>query len=118
VKAANAYAEALLAQQARYAETAGLPLVGRSVESLKLRLSEARQTGNACLLNLGWGGGLLTKSAFLDTGEESYRAVLRLIPLYARAIQSGLPFPKTRRILFLGNQPAALPGWTLVEFVG
>jgi CRISPR-associated protein Csm5 len=118
VKAANAYAEALLAQQARYAETAGLPLVGRSVESLKLRLSEAKQTGNACLLNLGWGGGLLTKSAFLDTGEESYRAVLRLIPLYARAIQSGLPFPKTRRILFLGNQPAALPGWTLVEFVG
>jgi hypothetical protein len=28
-----------------------------------------------------------------------------------------LPFPKTRHIVFLGNQPAALPGWVKLETV-
>ncbi|MGO9095175.1 MAG: hypothetical protein ACLQGV_08125 [Bryobacteraceae bacterium] len=28
---------------------------------------------------------------------------------------SGLPFPKTRGIVFLHNQPATLPGWAVLE---
>jgi hypothetical protein len=28
---------------------------------------------------------------------------------------SGLPSPKTRRIVFLNNQPATLPGWAVLE---
>jgi hypothetical protein len=27
----------------------------------------------------------------------------------------GLPFPKTRRVVFLHNQPAALPGRAVLE---
>ena len=26
-----------------------------------------------------------------------------------------MPFPKTRRVVFQGNQPASLPGWVLLE---
>jgi CRISPR-associated protein Csm5 len=35
--------------------------------------------------------------------------------LYSRAIQTGLPFPKTRRVVFLENRPATLPGWVRLE---
>jgi hypothetical protein len=37
------------------------------------------------------------------------------MPFYARAIQTGQPFPKTRRVVHLNQQPAALPGWILLE---
>ena len=37
------------------------------------------------------------------------------LPYYERALQTGLPFPKTRRIVFSDNQPATLPGWALLE---
>lgn len=67
------------------------------------------------MLSLGWGGGLLGKTAWLETGDAAYRDVLKQIPLYARAVESGMPFPKTRRIVFLQNQPAALPGWVVLE---
>jgi CRISPR-associated protein Csm5 len=116
VNAANAYAGALLAHQAAYAEMAGLELVRHNIDALLERLGELKETPDSCLVPLGWGGGLLAKSAFLDTKDESYRDVLRQVSAHERAIQSGLPFPKTRRIVFLGNQPAALPGWTQVQF--
>ena len=32
-----------------------------------------------------------------------------------KAIDSGMPFPKTRRIVFENNKPASLPGWALLE---
>ena len=44
-------------------------------------------------------------AAWLDTDSDAYRQTLKQVALYSRALQSGLPFPKTRRILFLGNQP-------------
>jgi hypothetical protein len=37
------------------------------------------------------------------------------LPPYSRTISSGLPFPKTRRILFLNDQPDTLAGWVKVE---
>jgi CRISPR-associated protein Csm5 len=40
---------------------------------------------------------------------------MRQVPIYARAIESNMPFPKTRRVVFLNNQPASLPGWTLLQ---
>jgi hypothetical protein len=57
----------------------------------------------------------LGKSSYLETQDESYRKILRQVPFYQRAIQTGLPFPKTRRVVFEGNQPAALPGYVLLE---
>jgi CRISPR-associated protein Csm5 len=36
---------------------------------------------------------------------------LQQFGFYNQALASNLPFPKTRRIVFLNNQPATLPGW-------
>jgi hypothetical protein len=36
----------------------------------------------------------------------------------ARALGSNLPFPKTRRIVFLNNKPATLPGWAELSVEG
>ena len=62
-----------------------------------------------------WGGGFLAKSAWLDTGDPTYRQILQQVSLYGKAIGSNLPFPKTRRIVFLNNKPASLPGWALLD---
>ena len=51
------------------------------------------------------------KSAWLDSTNPDYREILQQYALYNRALASNLPFPKTRRIVFLNNKPATLPGW-------
>ncbi len=109
-EAANIYAAGLLTAQRNYAATAGLGLLDKSLEELEQRLAQARQNGS-CLLALGWGGGLLAKSSWLDTTNPEYRKILEQFTLYNRALSTNLPFPKTRRIVFLNNRPATLPGW-------
>ena len=107
----NKYAGQLLALQKQYAQLTGLDQLRAGVEALEQRLAVAAAGDGACLFPIGWGGGFLTKTAFLDTQQEDFRGVLRQVAFFERAVQSGLPFPKTRRIVFLENQPAALPGW-------
>jgi CRISPR-associated protein Csm5 len=114
IRASNHHAGTLLALHRNYAEQAGLPRLAENLQSLESRLSEAN--GRACLLDLGWGGGFLSKVGFTDTNNEDYRKILRNLPFYSRSIRPGVLFPKTRRIVFLGNEPAAIPGWVLVEF--
>ncbi len=46
-----------------------------------------------------------------DTTNQDYRGILEAFGFYNRALATNLPFPKTRRIVFLGNRPATLPGW-------
>ena len=70
---------------------------------------------HACLLSIGWGAGLLSKTPWIDAGADEYRQVLRHVAAFRRAIESGMPFPKTRRIVFEQNRPASLPGWALLE---
>jgi CRISPR-associated protein Csm5 len=113
--ASNQYAARLLSLHKQYADHTGLTLLRQNLEKMEARLAEVSASGTGCLLSIGWGGGLLGKSAFLDTQDEAYRQILREVPFYGRAIRSGLPFPKTRRIVFFGNQPATLPGWVLLE---
>jgi CRISPR-associated protein Csm5 len=112
-RAANHFAQALLAAHRRFAEAAGLPAV---LESLA-RLAAEATNDRVCLLPLGWGGGFLGKAALADADPENIRGILRQVPFYARAIQTGLPFPKTRRVVFANDQPAALPGWTRLEIL-
>lgn len=113
--AANEYAAAQLKSHRDYAATTGLAAVGQAVTALEARLAEIRETGNACLLCIGWGGGFLSKVSYMNTGDDAYRQILRTLPFYSRAIESGLPFPKTRKVVFLENRPGTLPGWVQLE---
>jgi len=113
--AANEYAGRLLAIQKQYATWTGIAPLRQSIEELESRLAAASTAGNACLVSLGWGSGLLAKTAWLETDSAAYREVLKQVPLYSRVLESNLPFPKTRKIVFLDDQPAALPGWAVLE---
>ena len=113
-EAANQYAAGLLAIHKNYAARTGLPLFSKTLEELDTRLAEARSAG-ACLLPLGWGAGLAGKSAWLDAANPDYRQVLKSVAVYNSALASGLPFPKTRHVVFLQDQPASLPGWARLE---
>ena len=108
--AANQYAAKQLDVHAKYAEWASLPALLTQIASLRESLSKAEAAGG-CLLSIGWGAGFLGKSALLDTTTPDARKILEAQNTYARAIKSGLPFPKTRRVVFLNDQPASLPGW-------
>lgn len=112
----NIYAQGLLSLQRQYASWAGLGLLDRSLDELEQKLAAARSKGS-CLLSLGWGNGLPAKSAWLDSSNPEYRQILEQFQFYNRALESGLPFPKTRRIVFLNNKPATLPGWAELEVV-
>jgi CRISPR-associated protein Csm5 len=92
----------------------GLGLLDRNLDELEQRLAAARDKGT-CLVSVGWGGGLPAKSAWLDTTNADYRQILHQYSIYNRALASNLPFPKTRRIVFLNNRPATLPGWAELE---
>jgi CRISPR-associated protein Csm5 len=116
-RAANRAAEVLLEAQRRYAAATGLSKVLASVEGLLAALTEASAREASCLLCVGWGGGYLTKSGLLAAPQELSRSILRQHPLYARTMQTGLPFPKTRRIVFLDDEPASLPGWVRLDFM-
>jgi CRISPR-associated protein Csm5 len=114
-QAANRYAEALLVRHKDYAGRAGLATLVETISRLETKLADVREKGNACLLSIGWGGGLLGKSAYVNTEDAAYRAILKHLPIYQKALQTGLPFPKTRRVVFEGNTPANLPGWVMLE---
>ena len=115
-EAANRYAESMLAVQKQYAAWAGLELLGRKVAELEAKLSGIDRSAT-CLISIGWGAGLLSKTPWIEKDQdgEQYRQILRNLPLYRKAIDSGMPFPKTRRILFQENKPASLPGWALLD---
>ncbi len=108
--AANTYAERQLAVQKQYAQWTGLPRLQQQIGMLESKLAQAKESGKA-LLSIGWGAGFLGKSAVQDTADAEARKILQTQMYYQRAIQSGLPFPKTRKIVFLENQPTTLPGW-------
>ena len=110
---ADKFAASQLSSHAKYSELNGLPHLASTVQRLQARL-DSGDSGNSCLLCLGWGGGLLSKAA-ADPQSEEFRAVLRNYPFYQRALQTGLPLPKTRRVVFEQGQPASMPGWVLLE---
>lgn len=111
----NSYAEQGLRLQKQYAESTGLQVLKSTIDQVEARLAQVRDANRGCVFPLGWGAGFLSKTAVLDTHNDAYRQILKQVGFYARAIQSGLPFPKTRRIVFIGNQPAALPGYVHFE---
>ena len=108
-ESANKYAEKQLDLHTQYAQWTGwkpslrqLPICGKNSSGPRARRMSARH----------WmGRGFLSKSSIIGANDEDYRSLLGSLPYYERAIKSGLPFPKTRRVIFLKNKPATLPGW-------
>jgi len=115
-RAANRAAGQLLALQMEYAERAALPAILDSLKRLQRELEDAEQQPASCLLCAGWGTGYLAKSV-LTASPSSPADVLRNHPVYSNAISTGLPFPKTRRMVFLNGEPAALPGWGRLDLI-
>jgi CRISPR-associated protein Csm5 len=112
--AANKYAAAQLALHRQYAAWTGIQALTEEIGELEEKLRQAESNG-ACLLSIGWGGGFAGKSASPDTTSDDYRKILGAQPFYQKAIQSGLPFPKTRRVIFTADRPTTLPGWVYLE---
>ncbi len=96
VDAANDFAEAQIEAQGRYAETAGLSGIVNTVSRLREELAKAREASLSCLLCLGWGGGFVSKSAYLETEQDSFRKILRTVP----ALES-----RTSRGRYLSQNP-------------
>ncbi len=118
VDAANKHAATQLALHTQYADLAGLESLHSAIERLKSELSAAQNAPLTCLLALGWGTGFTAKAGFLETENASYRKILRAVPAIGKALRENLPFPKTRRIVFIQGKPASLPGWVRLELAG
>lgn len=116
-QSANKYAAAQLSHHLQYADWTGLAPMAASIRSLQGQLNEIGDRGDACLLSIGWGAGMLSKLAVNDTGSAEYRNIARRVALYDRVLKTGLPFPKTRRVVFSSGKAAHLPGWVLLEVV-
>jgi CRISPR-associated protein Csm5 len=112
-QASNRYAAAQIERHKEYAQWSGLDSLAATLAALEKRLADAG--AEACVLSLGWGAGMLSKISVPNTADANYRAILKHVALYQKAVQTGLPFPKTRRVVFEGGKPAQLPGWVLVE---
>lgn len=114
-EAANGWSRQALALHQQYAERLKMNGLLAEIARLRAAVEEAGAKPASCVVNIGWGAGLLGKSATLDTASESARKLMRELPYYQRAVQTGLPFPKTRRVVFRDGQPATLPGWCVLD---
>lgn len=112
--AANDYAAKQIEAHKKFAEWSKLEPMIKQVAALEAWLQHARNTGS-CLLSIGWGAGFVGKSAVSDTENADYRKILQQQMFYERAIKTGLPFPKTRRVVYLGDEPAGLAGWVELQ---
>src|SRR6185437_15642063 len=101
---------------AHYAALAGLEGLQGVIERLKTELAAAQDAPLTCLLSLGWGTGFVAKAGLLETENTSYRKILRATPAIGKGLRENLPFPKTRRVVFVQGKPASLPGWVKLQF--
>ncbi len=117
VEAANRSAADVLRIHLEYAQFAGLERLRHNLVQLEEQLAQIRTRKDACLVCLGWGAGFLSKSGGPDPSHEGYRDLLRDLGQFTKALRQDVPFPKTRRIVFLEDRPAVLPGWALLEII-
>ena len=116
VKAANHAATLLLNAHRKFSEAAGLTHLVALCDALLKRVEEAQSAGRF-LTCIGWGTGLLAKTLWTAASEENMREGLKTVPGYGQALRTGMPFPKTRRLIIRNNRPASLPGWIEVELL-
>jgi hypothetical protein len=116
-QAANTYAASQLTRHKQYAQWTGLAPMAATIDNLENRLRQVSTNPAACLLAIGWGGGLVSKVSVENTADSAYRAIAKRVAFYQRALQTGMPFPKTRRVIFQGGKAAQVPGWVLLEVI-
>jgi len=116
VRAANRASTLLLNMHRKFAETAGLAQIIALSDALLKRVEEAQAAGRL-LTCIGWGTGLLAKSVWPAAAEQFIREGLGRFPGYDRAVRTGLPFPKTRRLIIRNNRPVSMPGWVELELL-
>lgn len=116
VKAANHAATLLLNAHRKFSETAGLTHLVALCDALLKRVEDAQAAGRF-LTCIGWGTGLLAKTIWTAASEENMREGLKPVPGYGQALRTGMPFPKTRRLIIRSGRPASMPGWVEVELL-
>jgi CRISPR-associated protein Csm5 len=114
-QAANRFAAAQLAHHKQYAQWTGLAPLTATIDAIETKLRDWSARPNACVLSLGWGGGLLSKVSAPDTADANYQALAKRVAFFERALRTGLPFPKTRRIVFENGKAAQVAGFVLLE---
>jgi CRISPR-associated protein Csm5 len=102
---------ALLERQLAYGRRAQLKEVTAGLESVLL---QARGSSGV-VLSLGWGAGLVSKSAIPEPGSGSSRQFMENHPNFENSLRLGLGVPKTRKVVFAQGKPAQLPGIVLFE---
>jgi CRISPR-associated protein Csm5 len=115
-RAVNHASTLLLQNHAKFAETANLPQIGALCAALLKRVEEAQAAGRF-LTCAGWGTGILAKTIWAAASEAQMREGLRQVPGYEQALRTGLPFPKTRRLIVRNHRASSLPGWMEVELL-
>lgn len=113
--AANDYAAAQLQTHANFAQTVGMKPLADTVERLTRDVEAARSQPDTCVLCLGWGGGFVSKAGYLHTDESAFRRILKAVPAISRSLREGIVFPKTRRVIYQGGQPAVIAGWVRLQ---
>ncbi len=69
-----------------------------------------------CLLQVGWGGGWLNKTAGLRLDDRQREDIIRRYRLARGKRQKGDPFPRSRRVVLNAQgHPVAPLGWVLIE---
>jgi CRISPR-associated protein Csm5 len=116
-QAANRFALSQLSHHKQYAQWTGLAPLAATVDGLESKIQALSGRQNACVLSIGWGGGVLSKISAGDTTDASYRSLAKRVAFYDNALRTGLPFPKTRRIVFQDGKAAQLPGFVLLELI-
>ena len=109
-QASNRYAAQLIARHKEYAAWSGLArTAGRDPRSLEKRGRDVANARTLACCRSAGAAECLENRPIWTPQDESYRKILRQIPFYQRAIQTGLPFPKTRRVVFEGGHRPAFP---------
>lgn len=113
-RGANAGSRAALDAHMRFAQAMNLPRLVASTADLRAELEQAEGEPTACVFQLGYGGGLFSKTILPEAAEER-RSVLQQVTAFEAAIRTGAEFPKTRRIVLEDGEPSTLPGWVRLE---
>src|SRR5262249_2563361 len=114
-QASNRYAAELIKRHKHYAVSAGIVHLAAMLNALDARVKEIGDRPDVCVLSIGWGGGLVGKSAYLETQDEYYRKILKSMPLYPKKRQTAPPFHKTPTHVFQSPEPPRARGRDMVE---